>query len=55
MLNAIKTGGFFMTEQSIYEEIAERTGFGDSNYFCVKFKKMYGISPKQFQLQNTRQ
>lgn len=35
-------------------QIAAECGFGDSNYFCVKFKKMYGISPKQLQLQNTR-
>lgn len=35
-------------------QIAAECGFGDSNYFCVKFKKMYGISPKQFQLQSTR-
>ncbi|MBQ6852147.1 MAG: AraC family transcriptional regulator [Oscillospiraceae bacterium] len=35
-------------------QIAAECGFGDSNYFSVKFKSMYGISPKQFQLQNTR-
>lgn len=35
-------------------QIAAECGFGDSNYFCVKFKKMYGLSPKQFQLQNAR-
>jgi len=28
-------------------EIAATCGFPDSNYFSVKFKKMYGISPKQ--------
>lgn len=35
-------------------QIAAECGFGDSNYFSVKFKKMYGISPKQLQLQNTQ-
>ena len=29
-------------------EIARRCGFADSNYFSVKFKKLYGVSPKQF-------
>lgn len=35
-------------------QIAAECGFADSNYFSVKFRKMYGISPKQLQLQNTR-
>ena len=35
-------------------QIAAECGFGDSNYFSVKFKKMYGISPKQLQLQNVQ-
>jgi len=30
-------------------EIAEDCGFNDSNYFSVKFKKLYGMSPKKFQ------
>ena len=30
-------------------EISQRCGFNDSNYFSVKFKKTYGISPKQMQ------
>lgn len=30
-------------------EIAEDCGFNDSNYFSVKFKKLYGVSPKKFQ------
>jgi len=30
-------------------EIAEDCGFDDSNYFCVKFKKLYGMPPKKFQ------
>lgn len=30
-------------------EIAEDCGFNDSNYFCVKFKKLYGMPPKKFQ------
>lgn len=28
-------------------KIASKCGFNDSNYFSLKFKKMYGISPKQ--------
>lgn len=34
-------------------EIAELVGFEDVNYFSTRFKKVYGISPKQF-LQNAR-
>ena len=30
-------------------QIAAECGFFDSNYFSVKFKKMYGISPKALQ------
>ena len=30
-------------------EISEKCGFNDSNYFSVKFKKMYGVSPKKMQ------
>ena len=30
-------------------EISEQCGFHDSNYFCVKFKKQYGVSPKKRQ------
>ena len=29
-------------------EVASRCGFNDSNYFSLKFKKMYGISPLKF-------
>lgn len=29
--------------------IAAECGFADSNYFSVKFKKMYGVSPKKMQ------
>ncbi len=32
-------------------EIAAECGFDDSNYFSVKFKKMYGMPPKKMQLQ----
>lgn len=31
-------------------EIASECGFNDSNYFSVKFKKVYGFSPKKVQL-----
>ena len=27
-------------------EVSEMVGFNDSNYFSLKFKKMYGTSPK---------
>lgn len=30
-------------------EIAATCGFNDSNYFSVKFKEMYGVSPKKYQ------
>ena len=30
-------------------QIAEACGFNDSNYFSVKFRKQYGISPKKMQ------
>jgi AraC-like DNA-binding protein len=30
-------------------EIALACGFNDSNYFSVKFRKHYGISPKKLQ------
>jgi len=32
---------------------AYECGFNDSNYFSVKFKKMYGISPKDYKKHNT--
>ena len=33
-------------------QIACKCGFNDSNYFSVKFKEMYGISPKKVQKNN---
>ena len=33
-------------------EIAEACGFNDSNYFSLKFKKYFGVSPKKFQTNN---
>ena len=33
-------------------EIAEACGFNDSNYFSLKFKKYFGVSPKRFQKSN---
>ena len=32
-------------------EISKQCGFADSNYFSVKFKKQYGVSPKKRQQQ----
>ena len=29
-------------------EIAEKIGYDDVNYFTNKFKKTFGITPKQF-------
>ena len=36
-------------EKMTISEIASECGFSDSNYFSVKFKKMYKISPKALQ------
>jgi len=30
-------------------EVSEKCGFNDSNYFSVRFKKMFGVSPKKIQ------
>lgn len=38
------------SEEMSISQIASECGFNDSNYFSVKFKKMYGISPKKLQL-----
>ena len=35
-------------------EVASACGFNDSNYFSLKFKELYGISPKKFQLLNDK-
>lgn len=39
------------TEMKNYE-IAESVGFDDVNYFGTRFKKAYGLSPKQFKSEN---
>lgn len=31
-------------------QIAQSCGFNDSNYFSVQFKKLYGVSPKKYQM-----
>ncbi len=31
-------------------DVALNCGFNDSNYFSLKFKEMYGVSPKKYQL-----
>lgn len=38
------------SEKTMVADVASRCGFNDSNYFSLKFKEMYGISPKQMQL-----
>lgn len=38
------------TDGMTIAEIATRCGFNDSNYFSLKFKKFYGISPKKMQM-----
>ena len=35
-------------------KISAECGFNDSNYFSLKFRKMYGVSPKKLQLENKR-
>ena len=35
-------------------EIAQSCGFNGSNYFSVKFKKLYGVSPKKYQSTNKK-
>lgn len=37
------------TQKISVTEVSEQCGFNDSNYFSVKFKKMYGMSPKKMQ------
>ncbi len=39
---------------STVTEIAQSCGFNDSNYFSVRFKKLYGMSPKKYQSINRR-
>lgn len=38
------------SEKTKISDIAHQCGFYDSNYFSIKFKEMYGISPKASQL-----
>ena len=35
-------------------EIAETLGFCNEKYFSTQFKKIYGISPKQYQLKHNK-
>ena len=35
-------------EDATISEVAFSCGFNDSNYFCERFKKVYGISPLKF-------
>lgn len=38
----------YQSPKTSITEIASKCGFADSNYFSVKFKKMYGLPPKSF-------
>ncbi len=38
-----------LEEKKSISEVAYSCGFNDSNYFSYKFKKVYGLSPLQFQ------
>jgi AraC-like DNA-binding protein len=38
------------SEKASVAKIASLCGFNDSNYFSLKFKQMYGISPKKLQM-----
>ena len=38
------------SEKDSVAKIASLCGFNDSNYFSVRFKQMYGISPKKLQM-----
>lgn len=40
---------FFTTEYNV-SQVAELVGFSSSKYFCSIFKKLVGITPKQFQM-----
>ena len=40
--------------ESSITEIALATGFSDSNYFSRQFRRITGMSPRQYQQQNTR-
>lgn len=42
------------TEKPI-ARIAEETGFESSAYFCRKFKKLYGMTPKDYRANSIRQ
>ena len=41
------------TSSNTIQEIALQCGFEDANYFSKCFKKVIGITPKQYRLQNT--
>jgi two-component system response regulator YesN len=30
------------------QEVAEKTGFNDPNYFAKSFKKLVGVTPKEY-------
>ncbi|MBQ2754456.1 MAG: helix-turn-helix transcriptional regulator [Clostridia bacterium] len=51
LLRLKKAQGLLKTsEKAEISKVAQQCGFNDSNYFSIKFKKMFGISPKQMQL-----
>lgn len=36
------------------EEIAEAVGYASTTHFYRNFRKVYGLTPKQFRLSNTK-
>ena len=50
ILRLKKAEELLKTETISISNVASLCGFNDSNYFSIRFKRMYGISPKAFQL-----
>ena len=54
LLRLQKAETMLKKQNATVAQIASECGFNDSNYFSVKFKNMYGITPKQLQLANKK-
>lgn len=52
LLRLKKAEELLKNESFSVSDVAARCGFNDCNYFSVKFKKMYGISPKPLQIKS---